>query len=307
MSMNMRTAAVVVTFNRKNKLKNVLSALEKQSVTPSDIIIIDNASTDGTDAFLKDYSQSFPLEGSVNLQVIRMDSNIGGAGGFARGIREAYSCGADYIWIFDDDGYPEKDALAKLLEGYHTATEEIGPNVPFACSLVKYIDGSICEMNNPVPTWDWARLLAKGQNSVMVTSCSFVSVLLPRWTIESYGLPYKEYFIWFDDAEYTMRLSAACPGIQVLDSIVIHDMGSNKGVNFEMINDGNKWKFAYGIRNQASFRLHHKGFSSYLLFCLSVAKQMKRGNVSRSIRLEMVKQMFAAVKFDPQIEYPNED
>ena len=69
---------------------------------------------------------------------------------------------------------------------------ELGPDVPFACSLVKFIDGTISEMNNPIPTWDWGRLKAKGLDIVLVSRCSFVSVLIPRWVMEAFGLPYKE-------------------------------------------------------------------------------------------------------------------
>ena len=74
-------------------------------------------------------------------------------------------------------------------------------------------------------------------NLVMVTQCSFVSVLIPRWVMEAFGLPYKEYFIWFDDAEYTLRITKACPGVEVLDSVVLHDMGVNQGVNYSMVNE----------------------------------------------------------------------
>lgn len=72
----------------------------------------------------------------------------------------------------------------------------------------------------------------------------------PRWVMEAFGLPYKEYFIWFDDAEYTLRITKSCPGVEVLDSVVLHDMGVNQGVNYSMVNEKNVWKFSYGARNE---------------------------------------------------------
>jgi GT2 family glycosyltransferase len=182
----------------------------------------------------------------------------------------------------------------------------MGPDVPYACSMVKFIDGTISEMNNPVPTWDWGRLQAQGFNLVLVSSASFVSVLIPRWVMEAFGLPYKEYFIWFDDAEYTMRITKSCPGVQVLDSVVMHDMGANKGVNFEMIDEKNVWKFSYGVRNQASYRLHHEGFLQYVLFCGNVWNQMRRGRVVKKLRNKIYKQMLSAITFNPQIDYPQQ-
>ena len=224
-----KVAAVVITYNRLDKLKTVLSSLETQTQLPAQLIIVNNAATDGTADYLQEYARSFSLADVVQLDIVTLEKNEGGAGGFSAGMRRAYELGADFTWIFDDDGYPEPSALEKLIEGYDSAVSELGPDVPFACSMVKYIDGTISEMNNPIPTWDWGRLKAKGLDLIMVTRCSFVSVLIPRWVMENFGLPYKEYFIWFDDAEYTLRITRACPGVQVLSSVVLHDMGANKG------------------------------------------------------------------------------
>lgn len=299
-----KVAAVVVTYNRLDKLKTVLSSLETQTQLPAQLIIVNNAATDGTADYLQEYARSFSLADVVQLDIVTLEKNEGGAGGFSAGMRRAYELGADFTWIFDDDGYPEPSALEKLIEGYDSAVSELGPDVPFACSMVKYIDGTISEMNNPIPTWDWGRLKAKGLDLIMVTRCSFVSVLIPRWVTENFGLPYKEYFIWFDDAEYTLRITRACPGVQVLSSVVLHDMGANKGVNFTMINEKNEWKFSYGIRNEASYHLHHEGVAKYLIFCATVCRTMHRGNVAGPLRRKMYRKMLEAWSFNPKIDYP---
>ena len=142
-------AAVVVTFNRLEKLKKVLASLESQTFLPKALIIVDNASTDGTADYLHEYQDAFSLKGKVELRIVTLPKNVGGAGGFSAGMREGYQMGLDYVWIFDDDGYPEPDALEKLLGGYEQATKALSPDIPFACSLIKYIDGTISEMNNP--------------------------------------------------------------------------------------------------------------------------------------------------------------
>lgn len=299
-----KVAAVVVTYNRLDKLKTVLSSLETQTQLPAQLIIVNNAATDDTADYLQEYARSFSLADVVQLDIVTLEKNEGGAGGFSAGMRRAYELGADFTWIFDDDGYPEPSALEKLIEGYDSAVSELGPDVPFACSMVKYIDGTISEMNNPIPTWDWGRLKAKGLDLIMVTRCSFVSVLIPRWVMENFGLPYKEYFIWFDDAEYTLRITRSCPGVQVLSSVVLHDMGANKGVNFTMINEKNEWKFSCGIRNEASYHLHHEGVAKYLIFCATVCRTMHRGNVAGPLRRKMYRKMLEAWSFNPKIDYP---
>ena len=302
---SINVAAVVVTFNRLEKLKTVLESLQSQTRVPDQLIIVNNASTDGTAKYLEEFARDFSMKDRINLNVVTLPEKVGGAGGFSAGMRKGYELGADFVWIFDDDGYPQPKALENLLNGFNSAVDQLGPDVPYACSMVKFVDGSICEMNNPVPTWDWGRLIAKGFNNlVMVTSCSFVSVLIPRWVMEKYGLPFKEYFIWFDDAEYTLRITRVCPGVQVLDSVIVHDMGANKGVNFTMIDQKNAWKFAYGVRNQASYRLHHEGKAKYLLFCANVIRQMRRGRVERNLKIRMIKQMLKAISFNPKVDFP---
>ncbi|NNC13074.1 glycosyltransferase family 2 protein [Planctomonas sp. JC2975] len=294
-----QVTAVVVAFNRLEKLKTVIASIEAQTRRPDRLIVVDNASSDGTGEYLA------TVQSSLELDVLTLSENTGGAGGFSAGMARAYNLGADYVWIMDDDCYPNPDALRILIDGQRDAVEKLGPEVPFSCSLVLYTDGNICEMNNPETTWDWARLIASGSRSVMVRSCSFVSVLFPRWVIEKHGLPYSEYFIWFDDHEYTLRVTRACPGVQVLDSTVVHDMGDNKGVNFGLIDHKNAWKFRFGIRNEGSYRLHHESLASYLLFFARVQVVMLRGRVERRLRWSMTKQLFRAIGFNPRIAFPS--
>ncbi len=290
-------AGVVVTFNRLEKLKTVIASIEAQTHAVSTLFILDNASTDGTAAYLAS------LETKVPLEIVSMPENLGGAGGFSEGMLRGYASGADHVWIMDDDCYPQPDALASLVRGFDESVAELGGDVPFACSVVKFTDGSICEMNNPVPTWDWGRLLVKGQQNVMVTTCSFVSVLIPRWAIAEYGLPYSEYFIWFDDREYTMRLTRRCPGVQVLDSVVVHDMGDNKGVNFSMVTRQNYWKFAYGVRNEASWQLHHHGFLYFMEFGARLFVSLHRGHVPLTLRAKMMGRWLKGITFNPKLTH----
>ena len=290
-------AAVVVTFNRLDKLKTVISSLEAQTLRPSHLIIINNASTDGTDKYLAS------LQSTLDVEIVTMKKNSGGAGGFAEGMSRGYKAGADHVWIMDDDCYPSPTALETLVRGFDESVAELGPDVPFACSVVKFIDGTLCEMNNPVPTWDWGRLLVKGQQNVMVTTCSFVSVLIPRWAIAEYGLPYAEYFIWFDDKEYTLRLTRRCPGVQVLDSVVTHDMGENKGVNFAQVDSKNVWKFAHGVRNESSYLLHHRGFLYYMEFGMRLFVSVHRGRVALPLRAKLMGKWFRGITFNPKIAH----
>ncbi len=292
-------AAVVVTYNRKDKLVKVLDHVLDQSLRPAWLVVVDNASTDGTGEYLAEFAKKHS-----EVVVVSLSENTGGAGGFAAGMARGYELGADFVWIMDDDCYADKTALEELVNGLGKAEESMGMKLPYACSLVKWVDGSICEMNNPGTTWDWGRLIAKGQQNVLVTHCSFVSVLFPRWTLTRFGLPLKDYFIWFDDQEYTLRVTQAGPGVQVLTSTVVHDLGTNRGVNFADVNESNLWKFEYGVRNETSFRLHHENPVAAAKFVLRLAQGLRHGRVPLGLQAKLFKKLVEGIKFNPKPEFP---
>ncbi|MFC5338901.1 glycosyltransferase family 2 protein [Leucobacter denitrificans] len=289
-----RVAAIIVTFNRLGKLPKTIETVLAQSYGCDWVVIVNNNSTDGTRGYLDDLNDP-------RLRVLHLDENLGGAGGFEHGMAYGYNLGADYVWVMDDDCYPESSALEILLDQRDRASQALGYDVPFACSLVKFIDGSLCEMNNPITTWDWPRAYLDGLNSFKVAECTFVSVLIPRWAIEEVGLPLGEYFIWFDDKEFTKRLEGHFgAGIIALESQVVHDMGVNAGVNYRQVDESNIWKFEKGARNQGSFLIHYRGRIPYALYCLRIFREMREGKVARPVRRRMYKALKESWKFNPK-------
>lgn len=294
--MSQRVAAVIVTYNRLDKLKTVLRTVSEQSTPPEWIVVVDNASTDGTREFLAE--QTLP-----SLDVTRLETNTGGAGGFATGMKRAYELGADLFWLMDDDCYPQPQALETLVSGHAEAMETMPGGVPFACSLVYFDDEEIAEMNIAAPDWKWARLWAKGQRAVLVQTCSFVSALYTRETVERIGLPLREYFIWFDDAAYARMAGVGIgPGVCILDSKAIHDTPTNVAGDFSRIDSQNIWKFAYGARNEASYHLHRESLLSYLRFFARTQILMHRGRVAWRHRRRITGRLLAAIRFNPQAE-----
>lgn len=291
-------AAVVVTYNRRAKLGATLDHILAQTQSPDWIIVVDNASTDGTEQVLATYSAD------QRMIVHRLQRNVGGAGGFFAGMSRGYELGADFVWLMDDDCYPSADALEELKVGLAKAEAAMAMPLSYACSQVKFVDGEICEMNNPGTTWDWGRLMALGHDSVLVTNCSFVSVLFPRRVLTRFGLPLKEYFIWFDDQEYTLRVTKAAPGVQCLRSIVVHDMGVNRGVNFADVSMENICKFRYGVRNEASYRLHHQGVGAIIKFAVRLLQQLHAGHVPWPLRIQLLHKLIEGVTFNPKAKYP---
>lgn len=298
--MTQTVAAVIVTYNRADKLARVLDALAAQTCVPDRIYVLDNASTDGTGALMD-------TRKSDTVHHLRLARNLGGAGGFNAGMKAAFADGFDQIWISDDDAYPEPDALEKLIVGLADFEEKTGYKPSFACSAVRWTDGSWCEMNTPVTVWDWPRFYRDNMRYFMVRSCSFVSVLVPRWAIRAHGFPIKDYFIWFDDAEYTQRLAKSYPGIFIPDSLVIHDVELNQGVNYGMITDKSLWKFRYGARNETSFRLREQGMAGVMAFLHQVHGQMAAARLPWKLRWPVYGAVWKGLWFRPGIEMPRQD
>lgn len=296
MSVNPSVVAVIVTYNRHQKLRNVLDAIIAQDRPPEMIIVVDNASTDDT-ASVVEFAKV-----RSRITYAKLAKNIGGAGGFNTGIRIAFEEGYDFVWVMDDDGYPAANALSILVDSIAEFEKATEWRPSFACSLVKWTDGSICEMNIPVPVWDWPRHYTPELPVTLVERCSFVSALIPRWAIETHGLPIADYFIWYDDAEYTKRLSGSYPGLFCPESVIVHDTPENKGVNFSLVNDANVWKFEYGARNEVSSRLRDGGLASVAAFLLQIRLQMTEGRVPLSLKRRIWLAVWRGMRFRPAIE-----
>ena len=93
------------------------------------------------------------LQTSAPLEVVSMTENTGGAGGFAEGMLRGYASGADHVWIMDDDCYPQPAALENLVRGFDEAVDELGGDVPFACSVVEFTDGNIFATASDLAPW----------------------------------------------------------------------------------------------------------------------------------------------------------
>ena len=139
-------AAVIVTYNRKKFLKKCIEALlEQEKSEECDILVIDNASTDGTKEEIVKYIE---LEQVI---YINTGNNLGGAGGFNFGIKEAVRLGYKYIWLMDDDCIVHKDSLKELLE----ADKKLDGNYGFLSSVVLWKDGTVCKMNKQKISSNW--------------------------------------------------------------------------------------------------------------------------------------------------------
>lgn len=264
----MKVAVVIVTYNRLELLKQSLAAIFEQTLKPDIIHIVDNCSEDGTRAFLSELQ-------CPACAIHFLTENMGGAGGFKVGIEAAYS-DSDYIWCMDDDCIPNQDALSQLLEHEKLISMQ-QREVGFLCSRVLWCDGELAKMNMPVAHRCWIQPHSFDVSVSRVLGASFVSLLISSAAVKRVGLPVGEFFIWFDDAEYTRRISSHFECYYVSSSVVSHLTKDNiYPMDFNYLTDDSLWKFCYGIRNEMSFYWHGGSYVSAMLFSLKLILSLFR-------------------------------
>ena len=219
-----RVAAVVVTYNRRDLIARLVEALR---ATPEldEVIVVDNASTDGTTDLLAELTT-----GGTPVHVVALQTNTGGAGGFSTGLATAMERGADLAWLMDDDGIPEPDCLRRLLE-LDGELDFWGPAV-----LAEHDRSQLCfPIRLPGRTSVVSRMAdveaaADPRGLLADIVIPFNGVLVTRELVAEIGLPRQEFFIWGDDHEYRLRAERAGARIAtVVDAHFLHPATDDLG------------------------------------------------------------------------------
>ena len=206
--------AVVVTHNRREMLRECLAALASQERSPDRVLVVDNASSDGTAAMLR--------EEYAEVDLLALPTNQGGAGGFHEGMKRAHAEGAEWMWLMDDDTIPEPTGLSELLDALPQFEPPRRPVL--LASKVVWHDGRIHPMNLGAPERRRLERVVDGaeRGLLPLRFATFVSLLLHREVVDRHGLPLKHFFIWSDDIEYTGRVLDEGYGYLVPTSVALH-------------------------------------------------------------------------------------
>jgi GT2 family glycosyltransferase len=238
--MKPKVLLLILTFNRIDKLKKLLNSLINQTSHSFDLLIIDNHSIDQTQEFLsKLNNMKFPFK----IYTYRTDINKGSSEGYNFGFQKAIEIGFDWLYVGDDDAYFDKDVISKFLLIIYDFV-----NCNVFC-------GSVFDSNHKLDTthrrnyrfsfqgFKESEIPLKSYNlrSIDIKLFSFVGLFLNFRVISTVGLPNKNYFIWWDDTEYSIRVSKKF-SIKLIPEIrFYHD--TQKSLK-------SKWKVYYGIRNR---------------------------------------------------------
>lgn len=193
-----RVCAVIVTANRKDLLRRCLRSVLAQTRPADKILIVDNASTDGTREMLD--SEFASLARLDILARLDLKDNVGGAGGVSAGLRWAHCNKFDWTWVLDDGAELAPDCLQRMLAA--------GVQEGDSGDLIQVLGGAERHEIAFPDNAPW----------VKVDYCDFTSALIRRKVIEEAGFPDIRYFHPGDDVAYgylaAQRASSICLNYQ---------------------------------------------------------------------------------------------
>ena len=247
----MNNAVVIVTYNRVELLKECLACVCGQTIPFSRVIVVDNHSSDGTAEY---------LASRTDIEVIREAENLGGAGGFYDGLQRAGQSPYDWVLIIDDDAMIAPDYMEKLLDyaNAHTGIYGLAGKVVteghIDVSHRRRITNRLLYVESNVATEEYQK------ESFSCDAATFCGLLLQGQKMREIGLPEKEYFLWYDDIEYCLRLQE-CGGVTVVPAAVLHHKTvlSKEGMVTKGVLHRISWRQYYGYRNRYDTAKRHLG------------------------------------------------
>jgi len=243
MKANDKVILVTVTFNSSNYLERLLKSLRNSTINLYKIIIVDNKSKlehlKKVDALVNDEN---------SIEVLHLDSNLGGAGGFQKGVQHVVDnypeC--DWVWLMDDDAFPKEDCLEQLLS--YKNLGNLGCLAPVIYGVewekyqlyhhkevTKYLnDGiAVCDLFDELPEY------------TKFDTDAFVGPLIRKKVIDSIGVPDGSLFIYGDDREYTYRLTRKYNMYLIKNAVIFHRDTKEDDISI--------WKMYYKYRNKILF------------------------------------------------------
>jgi rhamnopyranosyl-N-acetylglucosaminyl-diphospho-decaprenol beta-1,3/1,4-galactofuranosyltransferase len=218
----MRILVHIHTMNDAAVIEQALEALRRQTRPPDAILIVDNASIDGT------LDRTFPK----NAAIIRNSENLGTAGAICIGFAHALEHDFDWTWIIDADSVPEPDALANLLSFFAYLPQAEQKQVCFLGCRLAHRAGAADHRPHVLTASGVDRLSIDGEAGHCRCDCFIWSgALFQMSAVAKIGLPSADYFIDLSELEYGYRARELGFSSYIVFSSILHqDVGREPGI-----------------------------------------------------------------------------
>lgn len=259
----MNFAVVIVTYNRLNLLKECINNVLIQSYPVNKVVIVNNSSTDGTKEFLERFTDDNKFD------VYNSDTNYGGAWGFYKGLQLMENYDFDYVLLIDDDAIIENnffELMNKNIKKYpnyssYSSTVYVNNNIDVGHRM--HLENKLFVKFKPVHKDLYS------EDCFECDTATFCGLLIKRDILIKIGLPEEDYFIWFDDMEYSLRILKYTKILNINNAVINHKTVA------PFAQAPITWKNFYGERNYLLMVKKH--FSRFSYFYIIVRKLIKLG------------------------------
>lgn len=261
----------ICNYNGKEWVMKCIESLSAQTFQKFDIHVVDNASTDGTVKYLSEkYGERIAI--LSNLE------NLGGAGGFDRGLQTGLEKGYQYIVLLDNDIVLDKNVIENMRDfmGSHEDVGIVGAKVMIMDKpdtiqdFGNYLDFSKYKEKNG---YSWQK---DSESIPDINECDYVptcAVMVRAEVLKKSGTMPADNFIYYDDIELSYKIGLQGYKVVALGNAKVWHKGSFWKAN---INTFSKYYF---LRNRFHF------FAKYI-------SEEKIENFTETILSEVIAQLY---------------
>jgi GT2 family glycosyltransferase len=253
----MKVLAYIHTFNDADVIDQAIDALSRQTRPVDKILVVDNASTDGT----------LDRPSLTSVAIIRHDTNRGTSGAIHAGFEFAITHGFDWIWLFDADSVPKPDALEKLLEVYAGWPENLQDETAFLTCLHFNVGDNLPRYGGLFTSRGIAPNVPKPGEPVVPCHFTVWSGCLYRLAATSkIGLPNANYVLDWGEGEYGYRvMNSGYKGFICREAVLIHNVrgyasvkpaANQQGPDLVTVHEFPPIRCYYSCRNMLYFVLY---------------------------------------------------
>jgi GT2 family glycosyltransferase len=248
----MEVSVIIPNYNGIKYLDGVLGSLEKQSIKSFEVLVVDNGSTDGSLAFIR---ENYPW-----VHLVELSENFG----FCRAVNEGiYRSRAPYVLLLNNDTEVDPDFLKEMLSSIKRHKRA------FSCAarMVQYHDRSrLDDAGNYYCALGWSYARGKGQSTnryhkeeKIFTSCAGAAIYRKK-IFERIGYFDEEHFAYLEDTDIGYRARIYGYENWYAPRAVVYHVGSGtSGSRY------NQFKTRYSSRNNIYLIYKNMPFLQILL------------------------------------------
>ncbi|MDH5765775.1 MAG: glycosyltransferase, partial [Gammaproteobacteria bacterium] len=224
-------SVVVLTYNNLEYTRACLHSLEQYTHYPNlELIIVDNASSDGSREYLADYAKHHE-----NTKVILNEDNLGFSAGNNVGIKEATG---KYVVVLNNDTYVTSGWLWGLIR-YFRKDNLLGLVGPVTNNIGNEAKIDI-QYSNMEEMLDASRkyIQDRSRELLYINTAAFFCVAIRKDVIDEVGLLDEDFGRgFFEDDDYCMRVRKAGYKVAVADDVFVHH---HLSASFNKLKDNEK-------------------------------------------------------------------